>query len=75
MKCPLTLVVDGLVVYNDLTNIELMDPTLLLLISNAVSITSVIGATILASKGKEGWFVFLLLALLCSTTPTITDTL
>jgi hypothetical protein len=52
-----------------------MNPILLLLLSNAVSITSVIGAIILASKGKEGWFVFILLALLCSTTPTITDTL
>ena len=38
---------------NDLTNIELMNQTLLLLISNAVSITSVIGATILAVRGTE----------------------
>jgi hypothetical protein len=50
-----------------------MNNTFLLLISNAVSITSVIGAIILASKGKEGWFVFLLLAFFCFTTPTITN--
>ena len=49
-----------------------MNPTLLLLISNAVSITSVIGATILAFGGKEGWGWFLLVAILCSTTPTTT---
>ena len=75
MECPLTLGVGGLVVYNDLTNIELMNPTLLLLISNAVSIISVIGAIILASKEKEGWFVFVLLALFCFKTPTIPGTL
>ncbi len=52
-----------------------MNPTLLLLISNAVSIFCVIGAVILASKEKEGWGWFLLVALLCCATITTTDTL
>ena len=50
-----------------------MNPILLLLISNVVSITSVIGAIILASKGTEGWGWFLLVAFLCSTTLKTTD--
>jgi len=49
------------------TNKELMNRTLLLLISNSVSITSVIGATILAFGGKEGWGWFLLVSLLSFT--------
>jgi hypothetical protein len=50
-----------------------MNTTLLLLISNVVSIACVIGAVILASKGTEGWGYFLLFALLCSTTLATTD--
>jgi hypothetical protein len=50
-----------------------MDPTLLLLVSNAVSLACVITAGILAAEEKEGWFVFLLFALFCSTTPTFTN--
>ena len=72
---PLTSQRSVVLSYNNLTNIELMNPTLLLLISNDVSITSVIGATILAVRGTEVWGWFLLVVILCSTTPTITNTL
>ena len=52
-----------------------MNDIVLLLVSNATSIVCVIGAAIIASKGYEGWGWFLLIALLCSTSPTITNTL
>jgi hypothetical protein len=50
-----------------------MNPILLLLISNAVSIACVIAAVFLSTKGTEGWGWFLLVAFLCSTTLKTTD--
>jgi type IV secretory pathway VirB2 component (pilin) len=45
-----------------------MNPALMMLLSNAVSIAAVITAGILAAEGKEGWGWFLFIAVLCFTT-------
>ena len=44
-----------------------MNPALMMLLSNAVSIASVITAGILAAEGKEGWGWFLFIAVICYT--------
>ncbi len=44
-----------------------MNPTLLILVCNAVSIAAVIAAGILAAEGKEGWGWFLFIAVICYT--------
>jgi len=50
-----------------------MKPLLIALFSNATSISCVVGAIILASKGIEDWFWFLFVALLTYTSFSYTE--